>query len=75
MINSGEIIKKGNIDREELALVNRYTRRELSADELYCFSMILCDNEIDRDIEQFSTAELYKIAELFEGKTGIFEGR
>jgi hypothetical protein len=33
---------------------------------------VLCDNEIDRDGERFSIPALKKLAELFVGKTGIF---
>ncbi len=35
--------------------------------------MILCDNEIDRDYEAFTTSALYALSELFVGKTGIFD--
>jgi hypothetical protein len=35
--------------------------------------VILCDNEIDRDNEQFPEASLEKLAELFVGKTGVFD--
>lgn len=52
--------------------INRFTRRELKEDEVYCFSVILCDNEIDRDGEKFSVAALKKLAELYVGKTGIW---
>lgn len=52
--------------------INRFTRRELKEDEVYCFSVILCDNEIDRDNEKFSKQALEKLAELYVGKTGIF---
>lgn len=52
--------------------INRFTRRELSKDEVYTFPVILCDNEIDRDCEKFSLAALKKLAELYIGKTGIF---
>jgi len=36
-----------------VALINRMTRRELSADEVYIFSVRLCDNEVDRDWSGF----------------------
>ena len=29
---------------DELAKINQYTRREFSADEVYAFSVVLCDN-------------------------------
>lgn len=53
--------------------INRFTRRNLKEEEVYVFSLILCDNDIDRDFERFSTASLEKLAELFVGKTGIFD--
>ncbi|WP_411678037.1 hypothetical protein [Caproicibacter sp.] len=36
------------------------------------FPVVLCDNEIDRDGERFTVSALEKLAELFVGKTGIF---
>ncbi len=60
------------INSETLEKINRFTRRELSADEVYCFNLVLCDNEIDRDNEKFSKKALEKLAELYVGKTGIF---
>lgn len=58
------------IDRE-LELINKYTRSPLSAEDVYIFSVTLCDNEIDRDYERFSTDSLMVLGELFTGKTGI----
>lgn len=59
------------MDNTELEKINRFTRRLLSAEEVYTFSVILCDNEIDRDCERFSDSALEKICSLFIGKTGI----
>lgn len=56
-----------------LEKVNQYTRKPLTADEIFTFPIILCDNDIDRDFECFSVDALYKLAELFLGKTGIFD--
>lgn len=58
---------------EELVKINRHTRRELSAEEVYVFPLILCDNEVDRDCERFAVDALYKLRKLFLGKTGIFD--
>ena len=58
---------------EKLQLLNQFTRRELTEDEVYIFDVILCDNEIDRDFEQFSLSALKTLQELFIGKTGIFD--
>lgn len=52
--------------------INKFTRRELKEEEVYTFPVVLCDNEIDRDCEKFSLAALKKLAELYIGKTGIF---
>lgn len=45
----------------------------MKAEELYVFRVRLCDNEIDRDGEAFTTSALQKLAKMFEGKTGIFD--
>lgn len=60
-------------NEEELRLINSFTRRELGADEVYVFSLILCDNEIDRDGERFSASALNALGEMFIGKSGIFD--
>lgn len=58
---------------QKLQLLNQFTRRELTEDEVYIFDVILCDNEIDRDFEKFSLSALKTLQELFIGKTGIFD--
>ena len=58
---------------EELALINAYTRRKLSAEEVYVFSVALCDNDVDRDGERFTVESLFALEKLFVGKTGIFD--
>lgn len=58
---------------EELKLINSYTRRELSAEDVYAFSVVLCDNDIDRDKERFTVEALFELEKLFVGKTGIFD--
>lgn len=58
---------------EELQLINKLTVKELTAEEVFTFNVILCDNEVDRDCERFDIAALEKLAELFVGVTGIFD--
>ena len=60
-------------DEEELAQINKFTRREFKSEEVYAFSVVLCDNEVDRDYERFTDDALHKLAELFKGVTGIFD--
>jgi hypothetical protein len=50
---------------EKLKLLNQFTRRELTEEEVYIFDVILCDNEIDRDFEKFSLSALKTLQELF----------
>lgn len=56
-----------------LEKLNQFTRRELTEDEVYLFDVILCDNNIDRDLERFSDNALEQMQKLFIGKTGIFD--
>jgi len=63
----------GTPGEDDLALIHRWTRRELAAQEVYVFQANLCDNEIDRDGERFTRAALEKLAGLFVGKTGLFD--
>lgn len=55
----------------ELEVINRFTKTELQAEDVYTFSVLLCDNEIDRDFERFTEATLEELRDLFVGKTGI----
>lgn len=56
---------------DELELINKYTIRPFKEDEVFCFTLTLCDNEIDRDYERFTVDALIKLSAMFEGKTGI----
>lgn len=58
---------------EDMALINKYTRRTLTSDEVYIFSLVLCDNDIDRDNERFTVESLFALEGLFVGKTGILD--
>ena len=56
---------------EDLEKINAFARKTLSDEEVFTFSVILCDNEVDRDGECFPEESLDVLAELFVGKTGI----
>ena len=71
-----EVIKAGlsggvAVSPEELRAVNAFARKELKAEDIYCFGVLLCDNEVDRDFERFTVKTLSELRELFVGKTGI----
>ena len=57
--------------QDDFDKIRQFTRKEFTADELYIFSLILCNNDIDRDYEKFSVSALNELAKLFIGKTGI----
>ena len=57
----------------DLALINQHTRRELTAEEVYTFSVRACDNLPDRDYERFTEDCLRQLAPLYVGKTVIFD--
>lgn len=59
--------------KEQLEKINKFTRRPLKAEEVFVFTVTLCDNEVDRDFERFTKESLEKLKELFVGKTGIFD--
>ncbi len=65
--------KNQSVPAEELEQIRQFTRKQVNEDEIYVFPLILCDNEIDRDGEKFTVDALKKLAELFPGKTGIFD--
>lgn len=72
-MKTGQVIKSSAPEKGELELINSYTRRELNEDEVYVFSVVLCDNDIDRDYERFTVESLEKLSQLFVGKTGILD--
>ena len=71
--NINSQIKADYVSAQDMALINRFTYKELSADEVFSFSVNLCDNEIDRDGDCFDDMTLEKLKELFVGVTGIFD--
>ena len=57
----------------DLELIGRLARRPMAPEEIYTFSVRLCDNEIDRDFERFTVQTLEQLAPMFVGKAGIFD--
>ena len=74
-MKNGKVIKSAGEHSlsEEMALINAYARRELSPEDVYVFSVALCDNDIDRDYERFTVESLFELEKLFVGKTGIID--
>lgn len=65
------VVSSGTPDEQQLAKINLYSKTPLIPEEVYFFSVRLCDDQPDRDYERFDTAALPILAELFRGKTGI----
>lgn len=59
----------------DIGLINQHAVKELTPQDVFCFSLILCDNEVDRDLERFTNASLDKLAPLFLGKPVLFDHR
>lgn len=72
-MQAGFVVKSGDAEKNEMELINAHSRRELTADEVYTFSVVLCDNDVDRDFEKFTINALSELAKLYVGKTGIFD--
>ena len=73
MKNSAPDTAPGVPSPKDLEMIQKYARVQLTAQDVYVFQTVLCDNEIDRDGERFDAAALEKLAELFLGKTGLFD--
>lgn len=61
------------VTEADLALINLLSRKELKEENVYVFSLRLCDNEVDRDQERFAPQTLEELSRLFVGKSGIFD--
>lgn len=72
-LTQGYIEKSIGAENADLEKINQFTRSQFGTDELYIFSVILCNNDIDRDYERFSLNALKALKDLFVGKTGIFD--
>ena len=57
----------------QLEAINAQAKAALTAEQIYVFSLRLCDDQVDRDGERFDTAALPGLAKLFIGKTGIVD--
>ena len=57
----------------QLEAINAQARATMTAEQVYVFSLRLCDDQVDRDYERFDTAALPTLAKMFIGKTGIVD--
>lgn len=58
---------------QQLEKINALAKGKLTAEQVYVFSVRLCDDQVDRDFERFDAAALPGLAKLFIGRTGIVD--
>lgn len=68
-----EAVSGGIATAAQLEAINAQAKATLKAEQVYVFSLRLCDDQIDRDGERFDTAALPGLAKLFVGKTGVVD--
>ncbi len=57
----------------QLERINALAKGSLTEEQVYVFSVRLCDDQVDRDFERFDTGALPELAKLFVGKSGIVD--
>jgi len=65
------VVSGGTPTALQLEQINRQAKTALTAEEVYVFSMRLCDDQPDRDWERFDTAALPELARMLVGRTGL----
>lgn len=70
---AAEAVTSGAPTAMQLEQINSLAKTRLNGEQVYVFSLRLCDDQIDRDGERFDTAALPGLAKLFIGKTGIVD--
>ncbi len=68
-----EAVSSGMPTAVQLEAINAQAKAALTAQQVYVFSLRLCDDQVDRDLERFDTNALPALAKLFLGKTGIVD--
>ena len=66
---------RGQPSAVQLDRINALAKTRLNPEQVYVFSLRLCDDGVDRDFERFDTEALPGLAKLFVGKTGIVDHR
>ena len=67
---SFEVAPVDNINKD-LELVNQHTVKPLTADEVYMFKVVLCDNDVDRVNDKMTDNFLVEYAQASKGLTGL----
>ena len=70
---AAEAVSSGMPTAMQLEAINAQAKARLNGEQVYVFSLRLCDDQVDRDHERFDTGALGTLAKLFVGKTGIVD--
>jgi hypothetical protein len=71
MIEKAAHLAPHEVTEAELKAINKYALEPLTADQVFTFKAVLCDNEVDRTYERFNLKALQDLKKLFLGKTVI----
>lgn len=71
MIEKSTSLAPQEVTAAELKEINKYALEPLTAEEVFTFKAVLCDNEVDRDSERFSLTALRDFKKLFLGRPVI----
>ena len=71
MIEKAAHLEPQEVTEAELRAINKLALVPLTADQVFTFKAVLCDNELDRSYERFNLKALQDLKKLFLGKTVI----
>lgn len=71
LIRKAATLEAQEATEAELRQINKYTLAPLSAEDVFVFAAVLCDNDLDRHFEHFTLKALQDLQGLFVGKTVI----
>ena len=57
----------------QMEKINALAKGTLTEEQVYVFSVRLCDDQVDRDFERFDGEALTELAKLFVGKSGVVD--
>ena len=63
----------GEPSQLQLEAINALAKGTMTKEQVYVFSVRLCDDQVDRDYERFDAAALGQLARLFVGKAGVVD--
>ena len=68
-----QAMRGGVPTQEQLRQISALAKGTVKQEDVYVFSVRLCDDQVDRDWERFDTGALPGLAAMFVGKSGIVD--